>query len=178
MKKNKIYEDRVKWALSLLPLQGLAVGIEVGLWKADFAKQMLEARENLIWYGVDPYMEYGRKHRKQPAWDAICERVRKKMEPFGYHFVLVRRPSEKAFMYLPPEVDFVFIDGNHDEDFVYNDLQLYEPRLKEGGIMSGHDYNRPKPGVRNAVNRYVEENNRKLVVDTSFDESGVFWWKV
>ena len=171
-------KGRVKWAtakLNTIKPKGKVTGVEVGLWKADFAQLMLNENERLYWIGVDPYFEYGKRKRKQPVWDAIFGRVMKKMEPFGKRFKMVRKPSSEGVKSITRKVDFMFIDGNHDLDVVYNDLFLYEPRVKKGGIMAGHDYSHR---VGKAVDEYATKFKREMFVDTSFDPCGVFWWKV
>ncbi|GAI81293.1 unnamed protein product, partial [marine sediment metagenome] len=37
-------------------------------------------------------------------------------------------------------LDAVYIDGNHKYDSVCNDINKWMPKLKNGGIISGHDY--------------------------------------
>jgi hypothetical protein len=37
----------------------------------------------------------------------------------------------------------VFIDGAHDYDSVYSDLTAWWPRVKDGGILAGHDIDSP-----------------------------------
>jgi hypothetical protein len=37
-------------------------------------------------------------------------------------------------------VDFIYIDGNHSYESVKQDIELYLPKLKKGGIIAGHDY--------------------------------------
>ena len=172
------YEGRKEWALRLLDEikpKGKRVGVEVGLWKGDFAQLMLNADPNLTWWGVDPYFEYGRKKRKQREWDAIFGRVMGKLLPFGKRFRMVRKPSHEGVKYIPKKVDFIFIDGNHDTDVVEEDLRLYEKHVRKGGIMSGHDYVHRVPV---AVDRYVAKHGRKMHVETDFDPYGVFWWKM
>lgn len=38
-------------------------------------------------------------------------------------------------------IDILFVDGDHSYDAVLNDISLYLPKIKNGGIISGHDYN-------------------------------------
>ena len=120
--RHSWYMGRIEWCSKLLdevaPGQK-RVGIEVGLWKADFAKYMLEKDELLYWIGVDPYFMYGKKARHQDEWDKIYQKVINKMEEFGPRFVLVRRSSEEGASVIRDQfADFVFIDGNHDYEFV------------------------------------------------------------
>jgi len=36
-------------------------------------------------------------------------------------------------------LDFVYIDGNHSYDFVYQDITIWSKKVKQNGIISGHD---------------------------------------
>ena len=36
--------------------------------------------------------------------------------------------------------DFVYIDANHDKEFVLGDINISLPKLKDSGIICGHDY--------------------------------------
>lgn len=56
----------------------------------------------------------------------------------------------KQFQY--GSIDFIYIDANHDYDSVKNDILHYFPKIKNGGIISGHDYCESWKGVINAVN--------------------------
>lgn len=47
--------------------------------------------------------------------------------------------------------DLVFIDARHDYDSVVEDIRLWWPKVRVGGIMSGHDFNHQWPGVERAV---------------------------
>lgn len=176
--RRNAYIGRVKWATDMfnnIKPEGKVTGVEVGFWKGDFGYKMLEENERLYWIGVDPYFEYGRKARKQPIWDGIFERVMKKMERFGERFRIIRKPSSEGIKFITEKVDFVFIDGNHDFDFVYDDIFLYEEIIRKDGIMSGHDYiNHVGP----VVDKYVKEFGREMFLDASFDPCGVFWWRM
>jgi len=48
--------------------------------------------------------------------------------------------------------DMIFIDGMHDYDSVMNDIDHYWAKLKVGGVMCFHDYQKDWPGVIKAVN--------------------------
>ena len=174
--RRQSYIGRVEWASKLLNSiapTGKIVGVEIGLWKADFARMMLEKNDRLYWFGIDPYFPYGKKRRTQPQWDGIYNKVVKKMEPFRERFTLIRKPSDEGVNFIPNNVDFVFVDGNHDYDMVWNDILLYEKKIRPGGILAGHDY---IARVGRSADDYAEKFNRPMLTDTHYDLHGVFWW--
>jgi hypothetical protein len=55
----------------------------------------------------------------------------------------------------------VYIDGNHEGDFPYNDLAGWMRKVKKGGIVAGHDYVRIKTidfTIKDALEKYTKEN--------------------
>jgi hypothetical protein len=38
------------------------------------------------------------------------------------------------------ELDFVYIDANHEYEHVLEDVRAWAPKVRAGGIVSGHDY--------------------------------------
>jgi hypothetical protein len=71
---------------------------------------------------------------------------------------------EAAEIVKDNELDFVYIDANHDYEFVKKDLDVWKNKVKSGGIIGGHDYNYPDTGVKKAVDEFVEENKYQLNV--------------
>jgi len=60
---------------------------------------------------------------------------------FKHRISILRMRSEvaaKRIEELP--CDFIYIDGNHSYSHVSRDLALWYPKLRPGGVMSGHDY--------------------------------------
>ena len=52
-------------------------------------------------------------------------------------------------------LDLVFIDANHSYDYVKKDIIKYTPKLKESGLLTGHDID--YPGVNRAVNEMIKQ---------------------
>lgn len=83
-------------------------------------------------------------------------------------------------------IDFIYIDALHDYESVKKDLHGWYPKVKKGGILSGHDYTPTHQGVINAVDEFCRENSYSLQL-TEVDpydgsiESGYpepSWWLV
>ena len=64
-----------------------------------------------------------------------------------------------------PLLDFIYIDGNHQYEYVKNDIILSQKIVKEGGIIAGHDYD--NKGVIKAVDE-VFTNPDKVFRDSSW----------
>lgn len=74
------------------------------------------------------------------------------------------------------QLDCVYIDGNHAYKNVMEDMDLYWPKVKIGGIMGGHDYKtKTDEGwfceVEAAVKRWAEEHGKTFYVTPCTS-----WW--
>lgn len=59
--------------------------------------------------------------------------------------------------------DFVFLDGAHDYDNVFNDIKAWTPKVKKGGWIGGHDYGNPHwAGVKDAVHNFFGDGNYSI----------------
>lgn len=97
------------------------------------------------------------------------------------HFVEIIRDFsvEASARFQNDFFDFIYIDAAHDYDSVVEDIHAWWPKLKTGGIFSGHDYFMDKRiwrgkecGVFKAVNEFIEQNDLKLDHMTSTNKEG------
>lgn len=142
--------------LSLLFAElGFTRGAEIGVSEGIHARDMLESIPNLHLTGVDPYTKYHWKHSQEEH--ERCYRAA--LDVFGRYpeAYLWREASLGAALDMPNEsLDFVYIDGDHSFDAVMLDLILWGAKVRQGGIISGHDYYRFRgAGVVDAVNTYT-----------------------
>jgi predicted O-methyltransferase YrrM len=84
----------------------------------------------------------------------------------------LRTSSLEAASMFETIVDMIYLDASHDEASVYQDLVLWHPFCKPGGIMCGDDTIHPIHGdaVLKACERFAAEQN--LDLHTTKD----FWW--
>jgi len=61
---------------------------------------------------------------------------------------------DAAAAFADQTVDFVFIDGAHSFDAVRCDLAAWWPKVRQGGLIAGHDYTHG-PEVKAAVDEFV-----------------------
>ncbi len=147
------------------------LGCEVGVERARFSKILCQANPTLKLYGVDPWLffEDYRNHVNQERLDEFFRETRERMKPFN--FQIIRDSSVNAARRFDDQIlDFVYIDAMHDYKSVKEDIAAWHPKVKKGGIVSGHDYvdgrdndrpDKPDYGVKKAVNQWVEEKHIK-----------------
>ncbi len=66
------------------------------------------------------------------------------------------RSVDVAKNWSGPDIDMIFIDGDHSLEGCYSDIIAWLPRLKKGGRMIGHDCV-PRGGVESALHRIEAE---------------------
>jgi hypothetical protein len=74
-----------------------------------------------------------------------------------YNARFIKAPSfEGGKLVEDNSLDFVYIDDNHEFDYVLLSLIAWVPKVKRGGIIAGHDYYRFRgAGVVDAVDAYT-----------------------
>lgn len=148
---------RLKFPYLLLRRELTGMAVEVGTHRAEFAEQFAEKWPGKL-YCVDPWKNPpGYEHQSKFLWggdlrpveatttqDAIREDdfefSKKVLEKYGERVVLMRSTSVEAVKYFANKsLDFVYVDGDHSEHAVMEDLTIWWPKLKSGGIIAGHD---------------------------------------
>lgn len=140
--------------------------IEIGVGKADNAIQiLLKEPKDFKYIGIDPYEHYADYNndvnstylRLAANWSTAFERLKPYIDK-GVVELISMRSHLAVDKFEDQSVDLIFIDGNHSYKAVKQDLELYWPKLKNGGVMTGHDYGDPNfPGVVQAVNEFTHE---------------------
>jgi len=186
MAKKRTHQEREDFFAPLiesLSQKKPIIGVEVGVWKGDLSYYLLDRVPRLTMYMVDPFLAYPhfRASMGQAGWDDLYLRVVNKMSVFGDRAVLIRAKSVEAAQHMRKKrIDFVYIDAGHDYDNVRADLHAWEPLLRSGGIMSGHDYSMAPGagggGVIQAVDEFVAELGVKLIIPEKADTSW-YWVK-
>ena len=64
---------------------------------------------------------------------------------------------EAAELFKDEALDFVYIDADHSLKAVKADYNSWKPKVRQGGIISGHDYSFKFPGVMQFVNGLMQK---------------------
>lgn len=158
----------------------LGKGVEVGSAFGQFAGRILSTWKGQELYLVDPWKSHpeyteAHSHVNFDEWYAACQ----KLASDDPRAKLIRNFSvEAAKEFKNNELDFAYIDGNHDYSFVLADLDSWYPKVKPGGLIGGHDFYSSHEGgaccdVDRAVIRWAKE--RGIVFSVTPCTS---WWVI
>jgi len=168
---------------SQLPNNKPLVGVEVGVWCGQMMAWMLNHCPRLTLYGVDSWHPYppdstyaqsgdNISKASQAKFDGVKIRAHEAVARFGKRAILVEADSvEAAGRFDDESLDYVFIDANHSYEAVYRDIRAWWPKVKLGGLVSGHDYAHekfPNFGVDRAVDEFLQRKPETGEDDTWF----------
>ncbi len=146
---------------------GFKKGAEIGVCNGRYSLILCQKIPGLRLIGVDRYRPYGGHgiHRLQATQDDNLLTTREKLKDYPLYSLLITTSKEAAEWIADESLDFVFIDSDHSYEAVKEDINLWTPKVRKGGIVSGHDYYQGKlgtMGVIKAVDEYVAEHGYKL----------------
>lgn len=140
--------------------------VEVGVDEGIFSEYLLEYWDGERLISVDPWREMPPDEYtdtcniSQASMERKYETAKRRLASFGDRSDVWRETSiEAAARVTPDSLDFVYLDARHSYEGVTEDLQVWFPLVRPGGLMAGHDYNdgvfvEGVHGVRSAVNEF------------------------
>ncbi len=154
--------------LEALNLKGF--GVEIGVNKGNHAQVIVDTTPLSKIYLVDCWecTEENNSYGDQKAQEDVYSFVLNRFKGNNRVEILKKYSVDAANTFPDKHFDFVYIDANHDYEFVKQDIEAWYPKVKIGGIFSGHDYskNRSKAGVVKAVDEFCKEFDKKLYLST------------
>ena len=156
------------------------VGVEIGVGLGINAYNILSTLDIKKLYLIDPYTMtkekgvagYHLKNASDNQYKEYSEKLKKeaidKLKPFEDKIEWIFDYSEFAAKLIPDDLDFVYIDGNHDYEGVKKDIELYHEKVKQGGLVAGHDYDGAD----------VEKAVKEFYKDTKVNLGDSDWWVV
>ena len=157
--------------------RGLAgEGVEIGVHKGGFSCLLLETWEGTKLYSVDPWRNF-------PAseYDDVCnvsqenqeeffQETCKRLSPFRDRSEIIRTTSDQAAdRFKAGSLDFVYLDAQHHFEAIKEDIAIWAPKIRKGGILGGHDYldgtiESGSYGVKRAVDEFSRDQGIQPIV--------------
>ena len=164
------------WKLaSCIPPESVLVEIGTGAGRTTAILADAVAGKGSIVYTVDNYScveKYG-----EYGWDAeVAKKNLLKLDLHGHTRFLIGESAEVAKAFVL-EIDFLFIDGPHSYKGVCIDMDSWCPKVRKGGIISGHDFNPNCSDGRNVIKAIFD----KLILNPTNQRLDVrerIWWLV
>lgn len=154
-------------------LPELPVCVEIGVHRGEFSKQIYDILKPDLLYLVDPFETGGKRYGEDMGFMHVAystdEDFKRLLQweketnqtvctVLGYSHEVCPDFEDRYF-------DFIYIDGSHLYEDVKRDLNDWLPKLKDGGVIGGHDYiAQPSFGVIASVNEFCKEHGFEMIL--------------
>ena len=180
--KNHASEAEAVWGKAyglfgrVIQERKLKVGAEIGVAFGGHSESILKVSTVTKLYCVDPYQHNADyidpMNLPQEEFDELYKYTTTRLAQFGDRYQHIRKPSQQAVDEIPVQLDFVFIDADHSYSGVWKDLCAWYSKVRDGGIIGGHDYDHPNlPGVKFAIDEFFRRFDWKI----NEEGEGVWW---
>lgn len=148
--------------------------VEIGTFEGYNAESILKNLNVKKMYIVDPYLEYEDYFTSEPEKTklnlSVAQRKAKnRLKKYSNKIVWIRKTSDDALKDIPKNVDFIYVDGNHEYEYVKKDMENYYEKIGSKGILAGHDIT-SFPGVGEALVEFCSEKKIKPSITVTD------WW--
>ncbi len=83
------------------------------------------------------------------------------IEPLKHIINPIKLPSTEASkLYENESLDFVYIDAEHTEEAIKQDLKHWYPKVKVGGVFAGHDSG--YPGIKKSLEEFFPNKDYEV----------------
>jgi predicted O-methyltransferase YrrM len=127
---------------------------EIGCYTGESTKMFLASGKVTLLYAIDIWEDEIGQYKKilsNHDFSAVEKTFDESIK--GFNVKKFKMCFSEAMESLPA-LDFIYIDANHDYEFVKDDITNALKKIKNGGLIAGHDYNNATPGVIKAVNEF------------------------
>jgi hypothetical protein len=131
--------------------------VEIGAWKGKSimfaAERTKELNKNIKLYTIDIFKVSDQcTSNLLPMNVEFYDQYLKNIEPMKDYINTIKMNSHDAYtLFDDNSIDFLFMDGEHSYEAVRKDLKLWYPKIKNSGIIAGHDYEWIDGRVKTAV---------------------------
>lgn len=166
--ENKSNKYRDKFFPKLITALNYKVALEIGVDKGDFTKHLLSSNAEMV-YGVDPWIDDFGSDCKPGYFDPNginrMNQAQENLKDFIPHRCkLIKDYSVNAAKsFGDNSIDFIYIDGDHSLEMIF-DIYSWIPKLKVGGILSGHDFkDGPRSGLKDFYGEQLDYEVKRCV---------------
>jgi len=172
---HKIYSRKpsVQFAKEHLKQKEI-IAAEVGVWKGHNTEHIIKVLPIKKIYAIDPWIPFSSSEHDAKTMSIAEQATRKRLSRYGNKVEIIKSTADKAVKLLPEKMDFIYIDGNHDYEYVKNDIENYYKKLRVGGILAGDDIQNRR--IPNGVAKALAEFTVKKKIDFFIEAPD--WWLI
>jgi hypothetical protein len=142
-----------------------SVGAEIGTWLGKNAHRIVALLKPKDLYLVDTWKTDDNSDG-YPCGDVEKKIVEDKFANNESVHIIQAKSEDACGMFGDNSLDWVYIDANHTKIEVMKDIAYWLPKVKNGGIIGGHDYDTKE--VKEAIG----------VLLNKFDNLEKDWWAI
>lgn len=163
------------------------VGAEVGVQAGQTFKRILNDCPDVTLYGIDVWVadKNVRLEEKElqgsefhPNYNMLKHWIKSKKD-LAERAIMVRSYSDGCLdQFEDNSLDFVFIDADHRYEGVRMDTLNWSKKVREGGLVAGHDYNMPaiKKWLDEITNDFSLQSEVGLDTKINYTTDNVWWY--
>ncbi len=162
----KLIETREQ-LLNMLPKN--SIGVEIGVFKGEFSRIILQVVDPQLFYLIDPWegkIESGDKNGNNIEFiDGNEYYISDIIKGFLFlpQIKILKHYSDIINLFPNNYLDWIYIDGAHDYSTVKHDLVSSYDKIKQNGYIMGHDYTTKMfPDLVRAVDEFCLEYNLNI----------------
>jgi hypothetical protein len=160
--------------------------VEIGVAEGRFSEHIISWPNVTKHYMIDAWQTLNQKGDGgfEQNWhdDNLKEALYRTNAFENKRYIYQGKSSDTIPLITDNSLIFAYLDGDHSYKGCLADLKAIYPKVRSGGVISGHDYLSPQYGVNEAVKCFVSESNNKYTmsdIHTTFengDDSMVSFW--
>ena len=175
---SNVYVQSLIHAINLTQSEG-SIFVEVGTGHGESICTIAQNCANVSHlFGIDPYVPYDDWLKDVPdgnPWEHKDEKIVDVSRIICKHNIkfsgnsdkikLIEKPAEIASIEFEDQsIDVVFLDAYSKPEDIYASLDIWYPKVKTGGIFSGHDYQ--FGNVRTVIDTWRNNNNISVPISS------------
>jgi len=127
---------------------------EVGVMGGVHALQIWNTLSVTEMFLIDSW----RLNYRPTSIDSMCKTAR--LFDCMSNVYMLRMDTFTAARNVAGEFDFVYLDDNHEGYHLYREIDVWLPKIRVGGILAGHDFDRNLKGrVKYGLDKFCSERD-------------------
>jgi hypothetical protein len=156
------------------PINYLEIGCADGGNAIIISKSYAKHPESKL-YCVDPWMDYDEypenKGQQEKGWKAFNRNIETCADVSK--FEIKRGFSDDIVPTFPNDFfDLIFVDGNHETEYVYRDGMMSLDKVKVGGYIAFDDYNKFWPQTVAGIDKFIAEAGSRIKIAANLEYKG------